>query len=814
MSLSVTGRILRTALSRRSCPASITLPHGVHIIHDAQGIPTISAPNALACAFGQGYISALHRLWTMEQQRRVAAARMSEIAGQATLEIDRWICWLGIKEAVEASYNYLKADTETMEILEAYSAGVNHFISQTGDWGFEFDLLGVHPEPWTPKDSVAVLTLVAWSLAGNWEEQLVRVNTLAALGPEQAAHLETDAWLPQQAYAHQHRQFATAIPQAFELFARLTDLLPTYQNAKQQGGLLPRRSGSNAWVVSGSYTMSGKPVLAGDPHMPLGLPGFFYEVQMMTPTTSAPDTLAVAGAALAGIPGVISGRNQQFAWSITIVGAITAELRLTRATGEPKRQIKHTIAVKGQRQPETLEVRWSECGPILSHVQLPEGMQYGVSLEWTGHKGEDVSTLGALWALNRARSVEELRAAAMQWGGPVVNLVWAEVEKELGAYGWRVAGRVPLRRDLEKGLLPALSWEPAGQWAEGYIPANQLPEEISPERGYIVSANDRMAPFHYPYILSHEYMSSYRAEQIEQLILQAIAEVQAGGKQYSVESAAAIQTNQTSSTGLLLCKYITASVASSQEIAADPVRAQALDMLRKWDGNLSASSSAAAILKVTEDHLYRLVAQWLFAPPHADTWLGVAYTPLNPSLMYHWRIREILLQLLQSRPKDFQAIPAEMWDEFVRQAFRNALDELVRLQGKQPASWTWGNLHCLELTHSLVAVPAYQTLPPALRLIKKLFKLSRGPFAVGGDEHTPWQTSSHPVPAQAGTHPYRFRANAYQPAWRMIAWDNGRYYGCLPGGVSGHANAPWADNQLHDYLNGRYHERTLNNANG
>lgn len=803
MSLAIPGHLIQAAFARRPLPTRMSLPNGISILHDQDGIPVISAPDALGCAFGQGYVSAFHRLWSMEQQRRVAFARMSEVAGPATLDIDRWICRLGLKEAVEAGYEQVKNDPDTLALLEQYAAGVNHFIDSTSDWGMEFDLLNVRPESWSPKDTVAVLTLVSWSLAGNWEEQLVRMSTLAALDPEQAALLEVDAWSYLRSAERHSKTFSNGVRQAFEAFASLTEQLAAYQSMKQQAGLLPRRSGSNAWVVGGEYTASGRPVLAADPHMPLNLPGFFYEMQM----AAEPDAFSVAGASLPGIPGVISGRNQHFAWSITIAGAITAELRVER--DEPARRIIHTIAVKGQ-QPETLEVAWSERGPLLVGLQPETTSGLSLALEWTGHKGDDAGTLRALWQLNRARSVEDVRAAASVWGGPCVNLVWAEVEKELGMYGWRVAGRIPLRRSPAMGVLPAPAWEPNDLWAEGYIPSEQLPEEISPERGYVICANSRHAPYDYPFLISHEYMASYRAEQIERLVKAATAQAQAGGERYTVEVAQAIQTDQSSPSGLVLRDLILSAVAQSG--AANAQNHEAIGLLRRWDGVLSARSAAAAILKVTEDHFYRLVAKRLFvasSPTHASAWLGIASTPINPSLMSHWRMREVIMQLIHCRPAGLRAIPAPMWDTLIQQAFNDALAELERLQGKNPALWQWGRLHQLELLHPLVQGPVWQRLPFQLRLLKRLFRLSRGPFAVGGDEHTICQTSSHPVPALAAAHPRRFGATAYQPAWRFIAVDSGRYYGCLPGGVSGHPNSRWSDNQLRNYLEGKYHARLI-----
>ncbi|GHO61408.1 penicillin amidase [Ktedonobacter sp. SOSP1-52] len=746
----------------------------------------------------------------MEQQRRVASARMAEIAGSAVVDIDRWVCRLGLKEAVDAAYNQAVADTDLMKLLQQYSNGVNYYLSNAKDLGVEIALLNVQPEPWTPKDTIRIITLVSWSLAGNWEEQLVRCYTLASLGPEQAALLEADAWAYDEKATYHRKRLADGVRDAFVSLAQLAEILPAWQEVKQQANLLPRRSGSNAWVISGVYTEAGKPILAADPHMPLSLPGFFYECHLKT----GANNLNVAGAALAGIPGIIIGRNASFAWSITVAGAITAELRLERKADKPVRTIQHEIKVKGQAT-IIQTVAWGARGPLLSDgkdIMLPKPAEdaCNVSLEWVGHRGDDApGTLWAIWGLNRAQSVEELRNAAKEWGGPVLNLVWAEIEKKGGAFGWRVMGKIPARRNPVEGLLPAPAWESIGQWADGYIPADELPEEISPARGYVVSANNRMAPPDYPFVLSHEYMSAYRAERIEELVKTCIEQAKEG-RHYTIESAQNIQVDQTSNSALALRNRITSTFAASSSLSVvHPLAEQALHLLQCWDGKLSADSAAGAMLKMTEDHLYRLIAKKLFGDDTVGRWLGVGHTPLNPSLMGHWRMREVILSLMVCLLPEFQAISAQDWQALVQEAFVAALDELSQQQGNIVAIWRWGQLHQLELVHPLVQAPLGQRLPPAMRVIKKLFMLSRGPFPLGGDEHTPWQASSYPVPAAQASNRRRLWVWGYQPAWRMIATDNGLYHGCLPGGVSGHGKSRWADNQLQDYLAGRLHQHSL-----
>lgn len=763
------------------------------ITHNQQGIPTIRAVSALDAICGQGCVAAIHRPFQIEMNRRTAAARLSEVSGPVTLEVDRWICRLGIPEAVEASYNEIAGDTALMEVLQRYSDGVNMAWERFPAPSFEFALLGIQPEPWTPRDCLRIVELMSWSLAGNWEEQLVRVQLIEALGAEQATLLESEAWssLP-----------ASTAPMSEETLAWLSaagaTFLRQYQEIRAQAQLLGRRSGSNSFAVSGTHTESGKPILAGDPHLALGLPGWFYQcvLHAAQPTPGFGVPLHAAGAGIAGTPGIITGRNRQFAWSVTAVMAITSSLCLEQP-GVPTRPVTHTIAVK--KKPAVEEtVLWTERGPLLKLPAAPDGQ--ALSLRWVGHRGDAGGTARAVWNLPHATSVDQIRTAASYWSAPAMNFCWAEVEKPNGSFGWRVVGRFPRWRTPGGGLLPAPGWLPEQQWQD-LIPANELPEEVNPARGYFVSANQRHAPAGYPYPLSHEYMPPYRAQRIQQLIEQTLAQ-----GNYTRDSARRIQLDQTSLAALEIHKLILRFVSTPQT----ELERNALNLLQKWDGTMAARSSAAALVKVTESHLFTGVARQLFGANTelSEAWLGLGHTPLAASTMAHWRLHEIIFGLMHAQ-KTCGQLSAENWPALFQQAFSAAVAELKTLQGSQPESWSWGNLHQLEILHPLIQQPIYKELPPLFKVLKRFLRLARGPFPLGGDEHTPWQAGALPVPLAAQQHPRRFWPNAYQPGVRAIAVDGQKLYTCLPGGISGQTTHPWADNQLSAYLNGQLYELSL-----
>jgi penicillin amidase len=490
------------------------------------------------------------------------------------------------------------------------------------------------------------------------------------------------------------------------------------------------------------------------------------------PHTGFAVPLSAVGAGIADAPGIVSGRNREYAWSLTLVGAMAASLYLEQP-GVATRAVTHMIAVK--KKPSIEEtVLWTERGPLLTLPPGPDGQ--ALSLRWVGHSGDAGGTLQALWQLLHSASVDDIRSAARSWSAPAVNLCWAKVEKQNGAYGWCVAGRRPLRSSPASGLFPEAGWLEEYQW-KGFIPPDELPEEMNPERGFVVSANQQHAPRNYPHPLSHEYMPPYRARRIEQMIEDTLAR----GK-CSQADAQRIQIDQTSLAALEMQSLILRFVS----VPGTDLERTALNLLQHWDGKLAAQSAAAATLKVTESYLITGVAQQLFGTSTglSEYWFGRGQTPLVQATLSHRRLREVLSGLIHSQ-KAVARLTGDLWPTLFRQAFSAAVAELKRLQGPHAEHWSWGQLHQLEISYSLIQQPAYKKLPFALRLLKRAFRLSRGPFPLGGDEPTPWQSSYFPVPLAAQQHPRRFWPNAYQPAVRIIAVSGQKLYTCLPGGYQG-----------------------------
>jgi penicillin amidase len=417
----------------------------VEVVRDRAGVPHLYATNLEDLYFAQGYVHAQDRLWQMELNRRTAAGRLSEMFGEVALEADRFIRRIGLRRAAEQDAPLL--NEETRRLTEAYSRGVNTFVARhKGRLPLEMLLLRITPEPWSVTDSLSWGKMMAWSLAGNWESELLRARIIAKVGAERAARLEP-------LYV---RGLPMIVPPWSDFQGLSTRLLEQYRQVRELAGLLSTTKGSNNWVVDGTRTQSGKPILANDPHLAPQMPSVWYHIHLNAPG------LDVTGASLAGLPGVIIGRNQRIAWGVTNAGPDTQDLYVERFNPEQSTQyeyqgqweeakvIREEIRVKGRAEPVVEDVVITRHGPIIN------GMGNGeppLALRWTSH--DPATSAESVIGMNRAGNWQEFTAALKHWDAPAQNFVYADVDGNIGYY---MAGRVPVRAKGD-GLLPV----PAGR---------------------------------------------------------------------------------------------------------------------------------------------------------------------------------------------------------------------------------------------------------------------------------------------------------------------------------------------------------------
>jgi penicillin amidase len=630
----------------------------VEVMRDRYGIPHIFAASLEDASFALGYAHAQDRLWQMEMSRRIAAGRLAEILGAGALETDRFLRTLGVRRAAEANLRQL--DAVTRKLLDAYAAGVNAFLATDPVLPPEFWLTGARPEPWSPVDSVGWVKMMAWDLGGNWRSELLRMHLAKTL-----PMARINQFLPP--YPGEQ---APVLPDLKELYETLgRDAVQLARFAPDNEGL-----GSNNWVVSGERSASGKPLLANDPHLGLTAPPVWYFAHLSAPGMN------VIGATLPGVPGVTLGRNERIAWGFTNTGPDVQDLYIEKldASGgylapDGPRQfqiIEETIKVKGA-EPEKLHVRISRHGPVISDVvrsakdDAPRG--HVIAFAWTA-LAEDDRTVQSALGMARARDWNGFLAAARDFESPQQNMVYADVD---GNIGFVAAGRVPIRKPANdlKGMAPAPGWLAKYDW-DGYIPFEQLPRSFNPLSGAVVTANHRITPPGYAPFISSEWQPPYRADRIQQLL--------DATPKHTVESFAKIQADVLSLAMRELLPKLLATRPRSEEAR------QVIALLSKWDGTIAADRAEPLIAWAW----WRELARALYADE-----LGEAFNA-------NWQSRAVFTRGVlsgdadQARWCDDVRTPAvETCEEILAVSLEAALADLHKRYGGDAASWRWGAAH-------------------------------------------------------------------------------------------------------------------------
>ncbi len=665
----------------------------VEVYRDPWGIPHIYAHNLEDLYFAQGYVHAQDRLWQMEFQRRVGHGRLSEILGEATLDTDRFLRTIGITRAAQKDLEAMSP--EAQGYLEAYSRGVTAYIeTHRGRLPLEFVILGFEPEPWQPVDTLGWAKMMAWDLGGNWESELLRARLIQALGQEKVAEL-----VPRYPLAGPF-----IIPPEVKDYSSLgAPDLSCYRAMRRSLGLTPgflAGLGSNNWVV-GSKTTTGKPLLANDPHLGIQMPSIWYEIGLHAPGMN------VVGASLPGTAGVVIGHNDYIAWGMTNVGPDVQDLYIEHVRGDeyeyqgqwlPLTVIREEIRVKGWDEPEVLEVRLTNHGPLINDVI--EGLEEPVAFKWTA-TAEAIRVAESLFRLNQARNWEEFREALRLWDVPSQNFVYADVE---GNIGYQMSGLVPIRRKGQ-GLVPVPGWTGEYEWT-GYIPFEELPSVYNPASGFIVTANNQVVPDDYPYFISAEWAAPYRAQRIVDLL--------SSRDKLSVEDFKAIQADTYSIPGSILTPYLL------QLRPEGWLQEKALEELARWDHRVEADSPGAAIFEVT----YRELVLATFGDELGEE-LMEGYLPADD-------VHTVAMEQLLAQPAapwwDDRATPAvETRDQILARAFARAVDWLGSRFGDVPAEWRWGRLHTATFVHQ----PLGQS---GIALLERM--LNRGPIPARGSGFT------------------------------------------------------------------------------
>jgi penicillin amidase len=642
----------------------------VSVIRDNHGVPTIEAATLDNLFFAQGYVTAQDRLFQMDLFRRAASGELSEIVGNVTLKQDRQQRILGLRAAAEK--NASTATAEDRAQFDAYARGVNAYIDSHRDrLPLEFRLLHYSPRPWTLQDSLVIAYQMIETLSTSPAAALTREKILAKVGPELTADLylnnssrdhPPNAPVPSLESAPASSETAPVTVGAYASASSVVELLRPLLQPWFQDDPLPL--GSNNWVVSGAHTISGKPLLSNDMHLGHRMPNLWYETHLRS------GDFDVAGVSLPGYPYVIVGHNRRVAWGFTNVGPTVEDAYIENFNGSGEYQtpegwktpeIRHElIHVKGQAD-VSLDVQLTRHGPIVT--ELAPGETRKIALRWTLYDG----VRNPFFQVDSAQNWEQFRHAFSEFDAPGQNVVYADVD---GNIGYQATGKVPIRASGD-GSLPVDGSTNAHEWT-GYIPFEKLPSVFNPASGLIATANARITPDRYPYSISSQWEAPWRVDRIYRVL--------ESGRKFSTSDMLALQTDIYSELDHLVAEKLISAVQHAHNPSA---RArQAADMLRQWNGQMTADSCAPTIVSQSRLELKRLLLEpKLGSAPDTDGDATLSWKS------YHWMMETVWLQnVLTNQPARWLPPNYASFDDVLN----TALDEALKKAPGNLSFWKWG----------------------------------------------------------------------------------------------------------------------------
>jgi len=728
----------------------------IEIRRDAHGVPHIRAQSIADAVFAQGYVTAQDRLWQMDLSRRNAEGELSEIFGDHTLRMDIESRTLGLPRVAAAALADL--GPEERQMVAAYTRGVNAFMESHRDsLPMEFLVLKYQTRPWRDLDSVAVALNLSTTLSQSWENDLMREHVTAKLGKDLAAdvfpdHSPLDVPVADAAAAPHSQKLETGnrkletgnrkletgnrtleignskietrgdegglgtgnsklenrgdLRAPREYVSRVSDFQFPVSSFQFPVSSFPAGLGSNNWVVSGSHTKSGKPLLANDPHLDHSVPSVWYMIHLTAPG------LNVTGVSLPGLPFVILGHNERIAWGMTNTGPDVQDLYSESFnTRDPTKYLHNGQWVDAEVRDENIKVRnqrdyqftvmVTRHGPVVSH----DGDR-DLALQWTLLSPHALHL--PFLRLDQAGNWQEFTAALRDFNIPMQNCVYADAEGNIGYYA---AGLVPIRKQ-GNGSVPFPGSTDDYDWT-GFIPFDELPHSFNPPGGIIATANGRIVPDDYPYFITARWEAPYRTARIFQLLRE--------GGPFTSQDMLRIQTDILSLEDVWLAKQLLAAAEKAQPSTPD---AQfALGTLKGWDGEARADSAATLVLEVTR----RALLTRILKPRLGDDLSGYHW-PMSMTFVQNV-IEQNLARWLPPGDADFNVTLMKSLDDGV-----SRIPALVHSQDH--AAWKWGDTIPLTFHHPLTA---------GLPFLRRW--LDVGPYPQPGTGTTVKQTSSRIGPS-------------------------------------------------------------------
>jgi len=726
----------------------------VIVEYDENRIPHIFAENDHDLYLAQGYVTARDRLWQMDIQTRSASGRLAEIVGPKALDLDRYHRRMGMVYGAENTLRGFMKNPATRVMVEAYTEGVNNYVHELRpkDYPLEFKLLDYAPEEWKPINCAFLLKLMSETLTTG-SSQYALTNDLEQFGSKTVNELFPDYPFHEDPIIPvgtkwDFRPLQIPKPSAGFL-AQMNDNFKTHE--KEPG------VGSNNWVIGGSKTASGYPILANDPHLHLTFPSIWYQVQLSSPTVN------VYGASLPGSPCIIIGYNQRISWGVTNVDADVMDWYQVKFKDNSKNEYWYNnqwnkvkkrvevINIFGQK-PFVETVLYTHHGPVVyedtskkpktSHKWVPAG----TALRWIAHdESNDILTF---YLLNRGKNYADYREALKYFTAPAQNFIFASADKDIAI---TPNGKFPLKfKDQGKFIMDGS--DPANDW-HGWIPAEQNPTVKNPPRGFVSSANQSSTDPTYPYYINWHFETYDRGKRINDLL--------GTMKKATVDSIRVMQADVYSMKAHdalpAMLKYLDTSKMDAPAL-------QAFDIVKSWDYKFTANSIGASIFSTWWDEFYDMTwdefhikGKYLKAPSYDET-------------------EKLLLTDPNSKWFDDLKTPGkETAADILNSSFNATIDSMVNKQGKPGEKWQWGVFKPASINH-LANIPG----------------MGSGDFASRGTEMV--------IDA--------IRDDGVGPSWRMVVQmgPEVKGFGVFPGGESGNPGSFFYDDMFKTWKDGKLNE--------
>jgi penicillin G amidase len=749
----------------------------VEILRDEWGVPHIYASNLHDLLFAQGYTQAMDRWWQMEFFRATASGTIQELTGfsESLMGTDAYLRTLGFRNLAEIELETVYTDDEIAG-MQAFSDGVNAYIMSRdqNDLALEYRVLGltgveIEVAPWTPVDSLIWSKVMALQLASNQgaEQRLSRLT--ANLDPALLADYFVD-WpygekptiVPPEELPVTEASLRANRPTLNEggVSGVETALIGGFEmdDLRQLAFGNGPGIGSNNWVVSGDLTETGLPLMANDMHLGLDMPSIWYEVGLHCMPVTDECPYDVVGLSLSPSPWVIAGHNADIAWALTNVGPDTQDLY--QITVNPENDLQYewdgewrdmttreeTLSFGDGTEPITFIVRETHLGPIINDTLEGFNNDNPLALRWTLFEPSTVYRAFAM--LNRASNWEEFREALSYWDSPSQNLVYMDVE---GNIGYQTPGQIPIRAPGHSGLLPVPGNSSDFEWL-GTIPFDLLPRVFNPEQGYIATANQAVVPLEYydqlaealadefgadaNYFISQQWAYGYRGQRINELLQELTP--------HSVATFDQIHGDNMDISAREMLPYF-----ADLDFEDDTLNA-ARDWLLTWDYQMNIDSGQAALWAALWSNLVQELYNDEFSGFYSATGDNVEI----------WATRLLMDEPDNAWWDNVTTQEIEARDDILQQAFINAFTgDLVPLLGEDYESWQWGDLHAVTFISNPLGVSGVEVFEN---------QVNRGPAATGGTNIAVNATSWNP-----GNGNFAVRSGPSQRSiYDASNWDN------------------------------------------